>query len=48
MIRQGARETLDDDFPFPAISRWLINAIFGVGSPIAIIIWMVSILIRYL
>lgn len=47
-LRQGVRETLDDDFPFSAISRWLINAIFGVGSAIAIIIWMVSILIRYL
>ena len=48
MLRQGVRETLDDDFPFSAIFRWLINAIFGVGSAIAIIIWMVSILIRYL
>ena len=48
MLRQGVRETLDDDFPLPAMARWLINATFGIGSTIAILTWMVSILIRYL
>ncbi len=38
--------SLDTDFPFPKIARYL-RAVFNVGLPCAIVLWLASIVVRY-
>ena len=38
--------SLDNDFPFPKLAKY-VRAIFNVGLPCAIVIWLVSIAVRY-
>ena len=40
------RESLEDRFPFPKIAGY-VGAFFGVFLPAAIVIWFVSIVLRY-
>ena len=38
--------SLDNDFPFPKIAGY-VRAIFGVGLPCVIVLWLLSIVVRY-
>ena len=38
--------SLDNDFPFPKIAGY-VRAIFGVGLPYVIVLWLLSIVVRY-
>ncbi len=40
------RTTLDDDPPFPSVARY-VKLAFGAGIPIALVLWFLSILVRY-
>lgn len=40
------RESLDNKFPYPKIAGY-VGAFFGVFLPVAIVIWFVSIVLRY-
>ena len=47
ILAQVVRTTLDDDLPIPHIG-WLSTVIFGVILPGAIVIWFLTIVVRYL
>ena len=37
--------SLDNDFPFPKLAGY-VRAIFGVGLPYLIVLWLVSVVVR--
>ena len=39
--------SLDNDFPFPELAKY-VRAIFNVGLPCAVVLWLVSIVVRYM
>ena len=48
ILAPSVREALQGDFPVPAVVWWWVGAAFGIGIPVAIVSWFISILFRYL